>query len=142
MKGNNVLLEKQLKKEACVGPGCWIYSPLDMNDNQPIRRGRVAPFNPNPRWPSGYFLVLEERGVEQRHSPFYAHWVRLFFKRHQGNRRRRDLGRVEIETFLQELTNDPAVSSSFGTKKSPPWRGAAQRRGGFLALVHSILWRT
>ena len=60
VKCNNVLLEKQLKKEACGGPGCWLYSPLDMNDNQHIRRGRVAPFNPNPRWPSGYFLVLEE----------------------------------------------------------------------------------
>ncbi len=89
-----------------------------MNDNQHIRRGPVAPFNPNPRWPSGYFLVLEELGVEQRHGPFYAHWVRLFFKRHQGNRRRRDLGRVEIETFLQELTNDPAVS---------PWQVAQAR---------------
>ena len=35
----------------------------DMNDSQQLKRGQVAPFNPNPRWPTGYFQVLEELGV-------------------------------------------------------------------------------
>lgn len=39
----------------------------------------------------------------------YAHWVRQFFKRHLKSRRRRDLGRAEIETFLAELRADSAV---------------------------------
>lgn len=80
-----------------------------MDDIQQLRRGHVAPFNPDPRWPAGYLQVLEEPGVEERRRPFYAHWVRQFFQRHQGTRRR-DLGRVEIESFLQALTNDPAVA--------------------------------
>ena len=45
-----------------------------MNDSQQLKRGQVAPFNPNPRWPTGYFQVLEELGVEERRRPFYAHW--------------------------------------------------------------------
>ena len=52
-----------------------------MNDSQHLKRGQVAPFNPNPRWPTGYFQVLEELGVEEPRRPFYAHWVRQFFKR-------------------------------------------------------------
>ncbi len=36
-------------------------------------------------------------------SPFYAQWVRLFFTRMLGNRRRRDLGYDDIERFLEEL---------------------------------------
>ena len=30
----------------------------DMNDSQQLKRGQVAPFNPEPRWPAGYFHVL------------------------------------------------------------------------------------
>jgi len=74
-----------------------------MDDSQRYRRGVVAAFNPNPRWPSGYFQVLEELGVEEPRRPFYARWVRQFFNRHQGQKRCRDLGRVEIEAFLQAL---------------------------------------
>ena len=54
-----------------------------MNDSQQLKRGPVAPFNPNPNWPSGYFQVLEELGVDERRQPFYAHWVRRFFSRQQ-----------------------------------------------------------
>lgn len=64
----------------------------------------VAPFNPAPRWPQGYFQVLEELGVPERRRGFYAHWVRQFFNRCQGTGRRRDLGRREIESFLASLT--------------------------------------
>lgn len=80
-----------------------------MHDSQQLRREHVAPFNPDPRWPEGYFQVLEELGVEERRRPFYAHWVRQFFKRHQGTRCR-DLGRAAIESFLQAPTDDSAVA--------------------------------
>ena len=69
----------------------------------------MAAFNPDPRWPNGYFQVLEELGVEEVRQRFYAHWVCQFFNRHRG-RRRRDLGRVEIDAFLALLTNDSAVA--------------------------------
>jgi len=81
-----------------------------MNDSQQLKRGQVAPFNPNPRWPKGYFQVLEELGVEERCRPFYAHWVRQFFNRQQKKRQRRDLGREEIEAFLQALAAEPGVA--------------------------------
>ena len=81
-----------------------------MNDSQHLERGQVAPFNPNPRWPTGYFQVLEELGVEEPRRPFYAHWVRQFFKRQQNRKRRRDLGRVEIETFNQALAAEAGVA--------------------------------
>jgi integron integrase len=80
-----------------------------MNNSQRYRRGVVAAFNPDPRWPAGYFQVLEELGVAEPRQRFYAHWVRQFFTRHL-NQRRRDLGRVEIEAFLATLTNDTAVA--------------------------------
>ncbi len=74
-----------------------------MNDSQQLKRGQVAPFNPNPRWPTGYFQVLEELGVEERRRPFYAHWVRQFFNHQQERKQRRYLGRREIEEFIQAL---------------------------------------
>ena len=55
-----------------------------MSDSQQRARGRVATFDPNPRWPQGYFQVLEELGVEERRRPFYTHWVRQFFNRYRG----------------------------------------------------------
>ena len=80
-----------------------------MNDRQKLQRARVAPYHPNPQWPTGYFQALEEVGVEEPRRRFYAHWVRQFFNRHQGRKRRRDLGRVEIEAFLQALAADDGV---------------------------------
>ena len=73
----------------------------DMNDTQQLKRGQVAPFNPDPRWPTGYFEVLEKLGVEERRRPFYAHWVRQFFNHQQKRKQRRDMGRREIEAFIQ-----------------------------------------
>ena len=72
-------------------------------------RGPVRPFNPNPQWPAGYFQVLDGLGVEERVRSFYAHWVRRFFDSYRG-RRRRDLGRTEVEAFLEALASDPAVT--------------------------------
>ena len=81
-----------------------------MNDSQQLKRGPVAPFNPNPNWPSGYFQVLEELGVDERRQPFYAHWVRQFFRRQQKRKSRRNLGRGEIEAFIQALAAQDGVA--------------------------------
>jgi integron integrase len=80
-----------------------------MDDSQRCRRGVVSAFNADPRWPSGYFQVLEELGIAEARQRFYAHWVRQFFNRHR-NQRKRDLGRAEIEAFLASLTSDTAVA--------------------------------
>ena len=81
----------------------------DRADRRKAARGKVADFDPNPRWPQGYFQVLEEMGVETRHRGFYAHWVRQFFNRCKGRRRRRNLGRNDMEMFLNMLAEDPGV---------------------------------
>jgi len=47
-------------------------------------------------------------GVRQGHFSYYAYWVRQFFKRHPG-RRRRELGRAEIEVFLGEMVGDERI---------------------------------
>ena len=72
---------------------------------QTLRNGemQVAEFNPNPTWPGGYFEVLEEVGVAEKYRKFYAYWVRQFFNRYLGSKRRRDLGRIEVAQFLEEL---------------------------------------
>ena len=81
-----------------------------MNASQQKRYREVAAFNPNPRWPGGYFEVLEELGIREERRSFYCHWVRQFFNRYRG-RARRELGRTEIEDFLNTLAVDPAVLS-------------------------------
>ena len=68
-----------------------------------------ASFNPDPRWPGGYFQVLEELNIPKTRQPFYVHWVRLFFKRFL-KRRRRDLGRAELTAFLNLLRKDPGIA--------------------------------
>lgn len=78
--------------------------------NRPSKRSKhVAPFNPDPRWPRGYFQVLEELGVPSKRRSFYAHWVRQFFKQHL-TKRRRDLGRKEINAYLRVLSSSPGVA--------------------------------
>ncbi len=76
---------------------------------QTTRRG-VAPLNPQPRWPGGYIAVLREAGAQEKTIPHCVAWVRRFFARHPG-RRRRDLGRTEIEAFLAETAQRPGVSN-------------------------------
>jgi len=70
----------------------------------------VAEFDPNPRWPTGYFEVLEEVGVPERERGFYAHWVRQFFNRFPG-RKRRELGPQEIADFLDAMERDTHLES-------------------------------
>ena len=62
----------------------------------------VAPYNPNPNWPQGYYQVLEEAGIPENHQRFYAHWVRQFFS-HNPGKRRRELRLKEINGFLDQL---------------------------------------
>jgi integron integrase len=81
-----------------------------MNESQQLKGRKVAPFNPNPIWPEGYFQVLKELGVEERRRPFYVHWVRQFFNRQQKGKRRQDLGRTEIESFIQALAAEAGVA--------------------------------
>lgn len=70
-----------------------------------MRQARVPvrPFNPNPRWPKGYFEVLEELKIPEKRQSFYAQWVRLFFTRMLGNRRRSELGGGDVRRFLADL---------------------------------------
>ena len=70
----------------------------------------VAPLNSNPRWPEGYVAVLREAGAIEKAIPYHVAWVRGFFARFPG-RRRRDLGRTEIETFLTEVSRQAGVSN-------------------------------
>ena len=46
--------------------------------NQILRRVEMhmADFNPNPMWLGGYFEVLEEVGIAEKHRKLYAYWVR------------------------------------------------------------------
>ena len=81
-----------------------------MGSSRQLKRGQIAPFNPDPRWPTGYFQVLEELGVEEPRHPFYVHWVRQFFNRQKNRKRRRDLGREEIDAFIQALAAEPGVA--------------------------------
>jgi integron integrase len=73
-------------------------------------RRAAAPLNPSPRWPEGYIGVLREAGAVEKTIPFFVVWVRRFFARFPG-RQRRDLGRSEIETFLEEMSRRGSVSN-------------------------------
>ena len=75
-----------------------------------LGRKPAASFNPEPRWPEGFFEVLAEAGVPERQHSFYAHWVRQFFTRNPG-RSRRSLGASDIARFLQEVRSDPAMEA-------------------------------
>ena len=70
----------------------------------------MAPVNSEPKWPEGYVEALREAGAHEKTIPFCIGWVRRFFGRFPG-RRRRDLGRAEIETFLSEITTHPGFSN-------------------------------
>ncbi len=65
-------------------------------------RPAVAPLNTAPQWPEGYISVLRGMGALEKTIPYCVVWVRRFFARFPG-RRRRDLGRAEIEAFLSEI---------------------------------------
>lgn len=47
--------------------------------------------------------MLNELKVPENRQSFYAQWVRLFFNRMLGNRRRGDLGTKEIREFLTNI---------------------------------------
>ena len=77
---------------------------------RPVVRRSVAPSNPDPQWPQGYVAVLRETGAQEKHIPYCLDWVRRFFAAHPG-RRRRDLGRAEIESYLQCVAARPGISN-------------------------------
>lgn len=62
----------------------------------------VAPFNPSPRWPDGYFEALADAGVQEERFHVYADHVRALFALHPG-KPRRSLGSSEIASFLESL---------------------------------------
>ncbi len=70
----------------------------------------TAPTNPAPQWPSGYIDALQEAGAQEKAIPFFIWWVRGFFAEHPG-RRRRDLGRTEIEAFLRKVAARPDITN-------------------------------
>lgn len=74
------------------------------------KQAPVAMFNPEPKWPRGYFEVLTEAGVPERQHSFYAHWVRQFFNCNPG-RTRRSLGVQEIGRFLGEVQSTPGMET-------------------------------
>ncbi len=77
---------------------------------QPSRPKAVAPLHTAPRWPQGYVAVLRQAGAKESSIPYFLGWVRRFFAQHAG-RRRRDLGRAEIEAFLAEIARRPEISN-------------------------------
>ena len=70
----------------------------------------TAPENLSPRWPDGYVAILRETGAQEKNIPYCIGWVRRFFAEHPG-RRRRDLGRSEIESFLRNLATGPNMTN-------------------------------
>jgi hypothetical protein len=70
----------------------------------------AAPLNTEPRWPAGYVAVLRQAGAQEKTIPYCLGWVRSFFAENPG-RKRRDLGRAEIETFLSGLLRRPEFTN-------------------------------
>ncbi len=70
----------------------------------------TVPNAPDLQWSDGYVAVLREAGAQEKTIPYCVGWVRRFFGRFPG-RRRRDLGRAEIETFLSEMAAAPMSSN-------------------------------
>ncbi|MFH0907605.1 MAG: hypothetical protein V1929_02435 [bacterium] len=66
----------------------------------------VAPTDVDPHWPAGYVQALRRAGAKEISIPYCTAWVRRFFADHPG-RRRRDLGRQEIESFLSIIAARP-----------------------------------
>lgn len=70
----------------------------------------VARLNTEPQRPSGYIAALRDAGAHEKTIPYCISWVRRFFARCPG-RRRRDFGRPEIEAFLTETAQRDGVSN-------------------------------
>jgi hypothetical protein len=84
----------------------------------------TAPINRAPQWPAGYIEALREVGAQEKAIPFRIRWARGFFAEHPG-RRRRDLGRTEIEAFLRKVAARPNVTNWQVHPPSPRSYGAA-----------------
>ena len=73
-------------------------------------RRAVAPPHAEPQWPGGYLAVLREAGAQEKAILYCVAWVQRFFASRPG-RRRRDLGRGEIEAFLAEAARHGGISN-------------------------------
>lgn len=113
-KNNNKNLHKTIK--IVIDKLFLLDNMIDMKHDTIQQRNDLACrkppalFNPEPKWPSGYFEVLAESGIPERQRPFYAHWVRQFFNRNPV-KPRHSLGAEDIVRFLQFLNNDPAMKA-------------------------------
>jgi integron integrase len=67
-----------------------------------------APLDTEPKWPAGYIAALRASGAQEKTISHCVAWVRRFFDKFPG-RRRRDLGRPEIEKFLTEVARVTGV---------------------------------
>jgi hypothetical protein len=70
----------------------------------------VTPATHAPPWLAGASEARREVGAQEKTLPFYIRWVRGFFAAYPG-RRRRDLGRGEIEAFLRQVAARPHVTN-------------------------------
>lgn len=70
----------------------------------------AAPRVGEPVWPDGYVRMLREAGAKDVTIPHCVAWVRRFFAANPG-RRRRDLGRTQIEAFLSSVAARPGISN-------------------------------
>ena len=79
--------------------------------HQTYRTGiTVAPLDKQPWWPDGYIAALRKAGAQEKTIPYCVAWVRQFFARYPG-RRRRDLGRAEIEAFFAKTGQRAGMSN-------------------------------
>jgi hypothetical protein len=67
-------------------------------------RRAATPFSAEPRWPAGYIRVRREAGAQEKTIAYCVGRVRRFFAESPG-RRRRNMGRTEIEVFLAGLAS-------------------------------------
>jgi hypothetical protein len=93
----------------------------------------TAPANPAPRWHPGYVEALREVGAQEKAIPFCIQWARGFFAEHPG-RRRRNLGRPEIQAFLRKVAARPNVTDGQVHPPSPTSYGAAGQARGSLEV--------
>lgn len=70
----------------------------------------VTPTDPEPQWPTGYIAALREAGAVEKTIPYCIGWVRRFFAAYPG-RKRRDLGRAEIEAFLGKIARQISATN-------------------------------
>jgi len=62
------------------------------------------------KWPDGCIEILAEEGIDSRQIRHYLRWLREFFDEYRG-KKREELGRKEIETYLSKLISKPNIKA-------------------------------